>query len=211
MAAPVGERPMRERIIDAAVRVIHERGVNGATTKEIARTAGVSEGSLYNHFDNKPALFGAAFGAVTAGIRDTMADVAGSVGQGTVEDNLTRLAAAAVRFYGELLPMTGPVLTDPEVLGWLRRTGRSAGPIQGIAGLTRYLQAEQRAGRLVEDAKPELLAASLLGACQQYAFLTLLADRSALADDAGLPADGDEYARHVVRALFAAHVTSREA
>ncbi|HZU16911.1 MAG TPA: helix-turn-helix domain-containing protein, partial [Candidatus Dormibacteraeota bacterium] len=41
---------MRERIVAAAARVIRERGVVNATTREIAREAGVSEGSLYNHF-----------------------------------------------------------------------------------------------------------------------------------------------------------------
>lgn len=197
---------MRERIVEAAVQVIRERGVTGATTKEIARAAGVSEGSLYNHFENKTALFGAAFGAATGGIRTAMADLAGQVGQDTVEDNLVRLAAAAARFYGELLPMTGPVLANRDVLAWLRQTGRSAGPIQGHAGLIRYLEAEQRAGRLAARARPPFIAASLLGACQQYAFLSLLADPSALADGAGMPTDVDEYARQVVRTVLTAQL-----
>ncbi|WP_433245245.1 helix-turn-helix domain-containing protein [Actinomadura nitritigenes] len=119
----VGREPMRERILAAAVAVIRERGITAATTKEIARSAGVSEGSLYNHFANKTALFAAALGEVAATARTAMATLAGSAGQGTVEGNLTRLAAGMVRFYGELLPMIGPVLADPDLIAWLRADG----------------------------------------------------------------------------------------
>src|SRR6266511_1741126 len=115
MATRSSDRPMRERIVAAAIQVIRERGVTRATTKEIARAAKVSEGSIYNHFENKPALFGAAFGAVTSGIRGAMRELAASVGKGTVEGNLERLAGAAVRFYGELLPMTASALADHQV------------------------------------------------------------------------------------------------
>ncbi|MFB4312197.1 TetR/AcrR family transcriptional regulator [Actinomadura sp. GTD37] len=114
---------MRERILAAAVAVIRERGIVAATTKEIARSAGVSEGSLYNHFANKTALFAAALAEVTGTARTAMAALAGSAGQNTVEQNLVRLAADMVRFYGELLPMTGPVLADPELIAWLRDNG----------------------------------------------------------------------------------------
>ncbi|MEV0667509.1 TetR/AcrR family transcriptional regulator [Actinomadura luteofluorescens] len=114
---------MRDRILAAAVTVIRSRGIVAATTKEIARTAGVSEGSLYNHFANKTALFAAALAEVTGTARTAMAGLAASVGQNSVEENLTRLATEMVRFYGELLPMTGPVLADPELIAWLRSDG----------------------------------------------------------------------------------------
>ncbi|MUN40761.1 TetR/AcrR family transcriptional regulator [Actinomadura litoris] len=115
--------PMRDRILAAAIEVIRGRGITAATTKEIARNAGVSEGSLYNHFANKTALFAAALGEVTATARTAMAALMGATGQGSVEGNLVRLAAEMIRFYGELLPMTGPVLADPELIAWLRADG----------------------------------------------------------------------------------------
>lgn len=114
---------MRDRILAAAVAVIQARGIVAATTKEIARSAGVSEGSLYNHFANKTALFAAALAEVTGTARTAMATLAGSAGRNTVEENLVRLAADMVRFYGELLPMTGPVLADRELIAWLRDNG----------------------------------------------------------------------------------------
>ncbi len=207
MATRSSDRPMRERIVAAAIQVIRERGVTRATTKEIARAAKVSEGSIYNHFENKTALFGAAFGAVTSGIRGAMRELAASVGKGTVEGNLERLAGAAVRFYGELLPMTASALADHQVSAWLRQRmpERGGGPVQGHAALIAYLEAERAAGRLGPAADPAFIAAALLGACLQHAFLSLLADPAALAA-VGLPPDAGEYARGVVRTVLAGNL-----
>ena len=46
----------RNQILDAATTVFAEKGFHRATTKEIARTAGVSEGTIYNYFDSKADL-----------------------------------------------------------------------------------------------------------------------------------------------------------
>ena len=198
-------QPMRDRIVAAAVRVMSERGVTQATTKEIAREAGVSEGSLYNHFENKTALFGAAFGQVTSGIRFAMQDLFGAVGRASLEDNLSRFATIAIHFYSELLPITGSVLADREVLRWLQRTGRSGGVAQGQAALAGYLRAEQEAGRLRPEAEPLYLAAALLGACQHRAFAGLMVG-SAPERPPGLDVSAEDYARAVVRTLLTAQV-----
>ncbi|MDQ6637016.1 MAG: TetR/AcrR family transcriptional regulator [Candidatus Dormibacteraeota bacterium] len=196
----------KERITAAAVSVIRSRGVTNATTKEIAREAGLSEGSLYNHFENKTALFGAAFGLVASGIRAAMQYLFAAVGQATVEANLTRFASAAIRFYGELLPMIGSVLADPEVLGWLQHSGRAEGLSQGQAALVRYLEAEQQAGRLAPDAQPAFLAAGLLGACQHRAFASLLIGTADQERPPGLDVDIDAYAQGIVRTLLTAQI-----
>jgi AcrR family transcriptional regulator len=46
----------RNQILDAAAEVFSRRGYHRATTKEIARTAGISEGTIYNYFDSKEDL-----------------------------------------------------------------------------------------------------------------------------------------------------------
>lgn len=43
-------------ILKAAVHLFVERGIEGTTTKDIAREGGVSEGALYRHFKSKDAL-----------------------------------------------------------------------------------------------------------------------------------------------------------
>jgi len=46
----------REQILRAATRVFAEKGFNRATTREVAREAGISEGTIYNYFEDKDAL-----------------------------------------------------------------------------------------------------------------------------------------------------------
>lgn len=47
----------RERILEAALKLFHENGYRGATTAEIARQAGVAEGTIYRYFKEKKELF----------------------------------------------------------------------------------------------------------------------------------------------------------
>jgi AcrR family transcriptional regulator len=58
---PVGDPPLedltaRARIRDAALRLFAERGIEGATIRDIARAAGVSGGLIRHHFGSKEAL-----------------------------------------------------------------------------------------------------------------------------------------------------------
>ena len=49
----------RERILDAAARTFSLEGIQGATTRQIARKAGVNEVTLFRHFKSKEQLLGA--------------------------------------------------------------------------------------------------------------------------------------------------------
>ena len=46
-------RARREQIVGAATRVFAEKGFRRATIKEVARESGVSEGTIYNYFEDK--------------------------------------------------------------------------------------------------------------------------------------------------------------
>ncbi|MDM8530711.1 TetR/AcrR family transcriptional regulator [Anaerolineales bacterium HSG25] len=46
----------RNQILQGAAQVFAEKGFHKATTKQIAKTAGVSEGTIYNYFKNKREL-----------------------------------------------------------------------------------------------------------------------------------------------------------
>lgn len=47
----------RERILDVAEALFAERGLAGTAVRDIAREAGLTAPSLYNHFDGKKALY----------------------------------------------------------------------------------------------------------------------------------------------------------
>ena len=47
----------KEKIFDATIALVSEKGYLGATTREIARRAGVTELTLFRHFGSKENLF----------------------------------------------------------------------------------------------------------------------------------------------------------
>ena len=46
----------KAQILDAATKVFAQRGFHRATIRDVARAAGVADGTIYNYFENKPAL-----------------------------------------------------------------------------------------------------------------------------------------------------------
>ena len=47
---------MRQKIVDAGLKVLIEKGFNGCGVQDITAAAGVPKGSFYNHFESKEAL-----------------------------------------------------------------------------------------------------------------------------------------------------------
>lgn len=81
-------------IVEAAARILEERGFDGFSTNAVAERAGVSIGSLYQYFPRKEALIGALI------IRETSrliadAEAAGAEPTGTAALSALILAAVA--------------------------------------------------------------------------------------------------------------------
>jgi AcrR family transcriptional regulator len=53
---PSSEAETRNRILQAAQRLFARRGYDGTTTHDLAAAAGVAEGTLFRHFENKKAI-----------------------------------------------------------------------------------------------------------------------------------------------------------
>jgi AcrR family transcriptional regulator len=47
---------VRQKIVDAGLKILIERGFNGSGVQDITDAAGVPKGSFYNHFESKEAL-----------------------------------------------------------------------------------------------------------------------------------------------------------
>ncbi|WP_248324226.1 MULTISPECIES: TetR/AcrR family transcriptional regulator [unclassified Caballeronia] len=52
------KRETRARLLDAALRLMAEKGMEGVAINEITEAADVGFGSFYNHFDSKEAIYG---------------------------------------------------------------------------------------------------------------------------------------------------------
>src|SRR5205814_2300745 len=58
---PPKPNPTRQRLLDAAFSICAQRGLHGATTREIAEAAEVNEVTLFRHFGSKEKLIAALF------------------------------------------------------------------------------------------------------------------------------------------------------
>ena len=47
----------KEKILETALELFSQRGYGGVSIRDIARAVGIRESSLYNHFENKQAIF----------------------------------------------------------------------------------------------------------------------------------------------------------
>ena len=79
----------QSQILDAAERVFAARGYHGATTREIAAAADLSEGTLYNYFANKRDLFLALLHSRT----DELIQAIAGVRADSVEEALVQVLA----------------------------------------------------------------------------------------------------------------------
>ena len=65
----------REKILKAALKLFSERGYNGATTSEIAKEAGVAEGTIFRYFPTKKDLLLSVANPVVVGsLKSIIAD-----------------------------------------------------------------------------------------------------------------------------------------
>lgn len=167
----------RERILDAAADVMSTLGLAHTTTKEIARTAGYSEATLYKHFRDKEELFTYVLAERMPSFIALLEGLSHRAGQGTVRANLEETARAALEFFRDSFPMAASLFAEPQLLAAHREAlhRRGGGPHKANEALAAYLRAEQGLGRVARDAYPEAAASLLLGACFQRAFLTAFA------------------------------------
>jgi AcrR family transcriptional regulator len=95
-----------EAVLDAARAVFVEHGF-GASTREVARRAGISEAVLYQRYKTKVALFFAAM--IPPPIE--LPGVAG--GTPNLEDELGALAGSMMRYFRDAMPVFLQVMTHP--------------------------------------------------------------------------------------------------
>lgn len=162
----------RSRIIQAAADIMYQKGIARATTKEIARQAGCSEGNLYNHFGSKEEIFLAILSEQLPEFVPLLNTLPTRVGSGTVKGTLHDVARAALRFFNQSVPMGAAFFSERTLLARHRALlkERNAGPHKFNQAVAAYLQAEQAQGRVNPDLDPETVADLIIGSCFMRAY-----------------------------------------
>jgi AcrR family transcriptional regulator len=159
-----------QQILDAARAVFLSHGFTKASTVDIARRAGVSEGSIFNRFATKDDLFRAAMDDV----QPPAFALDRYVGQGDLRENLIRITVESVHYLSSLLPKL--------MLRWSERQFATKAnvctrPREILRALTAFFKAEKALGRVGGD--PPIIARMFMGSVWNYCFLqTVAGDRS---------------------------------
>lgn len=165
------EPSTRQQLIEAASRIMADQGVSGLTTKEVARAAGRSEGSIYNHFRDKLELAGEVVASKLPALKRALGGM--QPGERTVAVNLERAVRALVDFYRDMEPLLASVISDPELRARFQAKLRplDLGPHRSHRAVAEYLTAEQDLGRLDPDVDAVAVAFLLVSACHESVFL----------------------------------------
>lgn len=168
-----GDTDKRRQILEGARAVFMAAGFDGASMGEIARAAGVSKGTLYVYFESKEALFEALTIAEKSGLAEALFTL--DAEDPDVRAVLTRLG----RTYLAEMSKPEQVSVVRMVIGACEKFPRfgqaffEAGPAQGIARLSGYLDRQAAAGRLRAH-DTELAAKHFLHLCQAGLLTRLL-------------------------------------
>lgn len=143
-----------ERILDATIDTILEHGYAATTTKQIARTAGIGEMTLFRRFGTKDKLLEAALRHEAARFAQE-----GVAYTGNLHVDLTRVVHAYARLFKRrgrfVLELTLELPRRPELAGAM------LGPQQAMQNVAQLLGRYQQEGRLQGDSPWEATLALL--------------------------------------------------
>jgi AcrR family transcriptional regulator len=170
--------PARQRILDAALGLIRDRGIGRVTTKDIALAAGAAEGSLFKNFGDKMGLLTELLSQDLPENRAWRAVPAEAPpGHGDLATALVLFMERAIDFYTAALPLVAGSFADRELLRRQqeRNRQRGTGPQLALQASADYLHGWQETGHLDAAADPYAIAVALCGGALIYAWTEQLA------------------------------------
>lgn len=157
-----GER--RESILALTSRAFAERGYDGVRTAELAKSAGVSEALIYQHFRTKAELYRAAVDRSADILEDRLSAAAGP--SGSAEERLERAVNGFLEFVSDASNAWRVLalhVSDPELAEYQRSLrGRATGALAGL------LATDPRASGLAR-AQLEQLSEVIVGGAEALA------------------------------------------
>jgi AcrR family transcriptional regulator len=163
---------VRERLFQAAERVLLGRGADGFSSRAVAQEAGVARGLLFNHFtDLDQFLAELVVDRAHAAGREA-AQLISYAGSGDVAANLAGVATALLR--SPLFAIIGIVHSRPSTLARLHELG-SGSSVHVLGDVEKafvdYLEAAKAGGRIAADTNTGAVALALVGSLH-YGFVT---------------------------------------
>ena len=162
----------RRQIMDGARTVFLAAGFDGASMNDVARSAGVSKGTLYAYFNSKDELFEAIIRAEYAQAAERLCKFKR---EGDVREMLTDFGVRLLSRMTEptTLALARVVIAAAEKFPNVGRAFYEAGPLYGATRLAVELAALEGTGALnVPD--PERAAWQFIDLCQSYVYKRLL-------------------------------------
>jgi AcrR family transcriptional regulator len=150
--------------------VLRDKGLAGASTREIAREAGVADGTLYVHFHDRVDLFMALIQEHLPAFVEPLKLLPHRAGRSSVKANLAEVLDAFITWHQKLIPVFSAVNADPSLSEALRLrlAERNEGPHLSVAAVERYLAAEQELGRVNPKVNPKAIAITLFGSSHYW-------------------------------------------
>lgn len=156
----------RESILKAAREVFMKKGFQ-ASTSAVAKAAGVSEGSIFNHFQSKAELFHEALAPPEID-PDTL--IFAHLSEAPVREQVEALALSLINHLRKILPRF--------MMIWASRGGfdveefknhRRAGGLKLLKAVTHFFD-KQIQDQRIRPCDPEIVARALLGSVHNFVF-----------------------------------------
>jgi AcrR family transcriptional regulator len=150
-----------DKILQAAGKLFARQGYHGTSTREISRLAGVSENTLFRHFENKEELFWASIRSYSAGLKfrqDVQRGITQCDSPEAVLPKLIQMLADTVNYRPELLRLIAVAFielhtkADEFCLEFLS-------PV--FSTINHYLEMNIKSGR-IRDLDPTILTSALM-------------------------------------------------
>lgn len=161
-----------EDILRAAREVFLEQGIR-ATTAQVAKRAGIAEGSIFYRFKTKADLFQAA---MKPEVDDPpfLARLPARVGTGDLREALVETGLDIIEFLRGIFPLIMMSWSNPAPSGLPAVLDvPNPPPLRVLKRVAGYFEAEMRAGRLARR-EPEVAARMFLGSIANYVLFEIL-------------------------------------
>jgi AcrR family transcriptional regulator len=164
----------RAQILDAAVQVFAQKGFHRATVKDIAKAAGVADGTIYNYFDNKEDLLASMVVRFAEIIQFT--DQVTRLGEEAGPEQILRLIvqnrlSLVQRKQAEIRALLPQIIGNPELRAYILEVVA----LPAIETFGKIWQAQADKGQ-IRQIDPQVVLRSLLGMFLGVALLSYIGD-----------------------------------